>query len=52
VGLGHNGQRIPDGGRMVLFVSMGYEYVPGAKWQEFLHEQKQLLAERNKKHQK
>lgn len=47
VGLGHNGQR-SDGGRTVLFVNMGYEYIAGAKWQEFLEEQEKLLADRKK----
>jgi hypothetical protein len=46
VGLGHNGERT-GGGRMVLFVGCGYEYVPGAKWEAFLEEQKNLLEERN-----
>jgi hypothetical protein len=48
VGLGHNGQRLPDGGRTVLFVNMGTEYIAGAKWQEFLEEQEKLLADRKK----
>ncbi len=53
VGLGHNGQRLSDGGRTVLFVNMGYEYIAGAKWQEFLEEQEKLLADRKKRqHQK
>jgi hypothetical protein len=48
IGLGHNGQRLADGGRTVLFVNMGYEYIAGAKWQEFLAEQERLLGERKK----
>jgi hypothetical protein len=44
VGLGHNGQRLSDGGRSVLLVNLGYEYIPGPKWKEFLQEQEQLLA--------
>jgi hypothetical protein len=47
VGLGHNGQRLSDGGRFVLLVNMGYEYIPGPKWKEFLDEQEKLLAARN-----
>jgi hypothetical protein len=49
VGLGHNGQRLPDGGRMVLLVNLGYEHVEGAKWEAFLQEQEKLLAKRNRK---
>jgi hypothetical protein len=48
IGLGHNGQRLEDGGRFVIFVKNGIEYIPGAKWQEFLEEQKKLLAARKK----
>jgi hypothetical protein len=48
-GLGHNGQRLSDGGRMVLFVGRGLEYIPGEKWEAFLEEQKKLLGERNQK---
>jgi hypothetical protein len=49
VGLGHNGERLADGGRMVLFVSFRHEYIPGAKWEAFVEEQKKLLEERNRK---
>jgi hypothetical protein len=53
VGLGHNGQRLSDGGRTVLFVIMAYEYIEGANWEGFLQEQQRLLARRDKgKHQK
>ncbi|HBO44202.1 MAG TPA: hypothetical protein DD670_09770 [Planctomycetaceae bacterium] len=47
--LGHNGQRTADGGTAVLFVKLGYEYIPGSKWNEFLAEQEKLLAEHNEK---
>ena len=47
VGLGHNGERNPDGGRMVYFVGGNHEYIPGAKWEAFLEEQKALLEARN-----
>jgi hypothetical protein len=50
VGLGHNGERLSDGGRTVLFVNLGYEYIAGARWQEFLEEQEALLADRKSKH--
>jgi hypothetical protein len=49
VGLGHNGERISDGGRTVLRVNLGYEYIPGSEWERFLEEQKQLLAGRERK---
>jgi len=48
VGLGHNGERLSDGGRMVHFLGLGSEYIPGSKWQQFLEEQEKLLAERAK----
>jgi hypothetical protein len=48
VGLGHNGQRSSDGGRTVLFVNLGYEYIPGSEWSQFLAEQQQLQAERGR----
>jgi len=51
VGLGHNGQRNSDGGHTVLFVNMGYEYIEGSKWQEFLEEQERLLTDRKKRRQ-
>jgi hypothetical protein len=47
-GLGHNGQRLFDGGRTVFFVKGGPEYIEGAKWKAFLEEQKTLLASRKK----
>jgi hypothetical protein len=49
VGLGHNGERLLDGGRTVLFVNLHCEYIAGAKWQEFLEEQEKLLADRNRR---
>jgi hypothetical protein len=49
VGLGHNGERLLDGGRTVLFVNLRHEYIVGAKWQEFLEEQEKLLADRNRR---
>lgn len=48
IGLGHNGQRLSDGGRTVLLVNMGYEYIPGAQWGSFLGEQAELLAKHGK----
>ena len=46
VGLGHNGQRLSDGGHFVLFVGLRQEYIEGTKWEAFLEEQKKLLDER------
>ena len=40
---GHNGQR--TGSRWVLFANGEEEYIPLPKWDEFLTEQKRLLAE-------
>jgi len=49
VGLGHNGQRQSDDGHTVLFVSQRFEYIEGARWEEFLQEQTKLLEERNER---
>ena len=48
VGLGHHGER-SDGGHTVLFVNLGYKYIPGSEWQAFLTEQQDLITARNKK---
>lgn len=45
-GLGHNGQRLSDGGHIVMFVSGISEYIPATQWDEFLAEQKELFAQR------
>ena len=50
VGLGHFGKRMSDGGRVVLFVNLGYNYIPGSEWSKFLEEQERLLGERERKH--
>jgi hypothetical protein len=44
--LGHNGQRTKDGGRQVVFIGKGIEWVSGDKWPAFLSEQKALLEHR------
>ena len=49
VALGHDGQRMRDGGREVLFVSQWIEWIPGDKWEAFLEEQKELLSQRSEK---
>jgi hypothetical protein len=46
VGLGHNGQRNPDGGHVVQFVGLRSEYVSGADWEGFIRQQESLLKER------
>jgi hypothetical protein len=49
VGLGHNGERLSDGGRTVFFVDATHRYIAGCEWQEFLEEQYKLQAERKQK---
>jgi hypothetical protein len=43
-GLGHNGDRLPDGAHVVCFVGGNIEYVAGDHWEEFLAEQDRLRA--------
>jgi len=45
-GLGHNGQRLSQGGHIVMFVSGFTEYIPATEWDKFLAEQKVLFANR------
>ena len=46
-GLDHNGGRMTEGGHIVMFVAfMQREHIPEAKWDNFLEEQRKLLAER------
>ena len=45
--LGHNGQITKDGGRQVVFVGRGIEWITGSNWPSFLQEQKDLLAKRS-----
>jgi hypothetical protein len=45
--LGHNGQRTKDGGRQVVFIGRGIEWISGNKWPSFLQEQKALLEHRS-----
>jgi hypothetical protein len=44
-GLGHNGERNPDGGHTVFFVNLRSEYIPGSEWTSFLDNQQKLVAE-------
>lgn len=46
VGLGHNGQRLRDGGREVIFVDGDRRFVAGKDWDGFLKGQQDLLATR------
>ena len=41
-GLGHNGERLSDGGHIVTFVSGSREHVPAARWDAFLAQQRRL----------
>jgi hypothetical protein len=44
LGLGHNGERLSDGGHWVYFVGFSSEYVPESRWEAFLAEQERLWA--------
>ena len=46
VGLGHNGERLRNGGHSVWRVGCGEEIVPASEWPEFLAEQERLMAAR------
>jgi hypothetical protein len=48
-GLGHNGERLSEGGHIVTFVGGMSEYIPGERWDSFLEKQHKLLAEENAK---
>jgi hypothetical protein len=43
-GLGHNGQRLPSGGHEVITVDGYRGYITGTRWDEFIEQQRQLLA--------
>lgn len=45
--LDHNGERTKDGGRQVVFLGRGIEWVSGEKWPSFLEEQKELMKQRS-----
>jgi hypothetical protein len=38
------GRRLPEGRHFVSFISRPYQYIPAAKWDDFLEEQRKLLA--------
>jgi len=46
VGLGHNGQRLSEGGHKVFFVNGVSEYIPADRWEAFLDQQLKLYAAR------
>jgi hypothetical protein len=47
VGLGHNGQRLRDGGHSVVFVGGEFAVISAQEWPQFLEEQEKLLASRD-----
>jgi hypothetical protein len=49
VGLGHNGERLGGGDHYVHFVNGRNEFIEGAKWEDFLQEQRKLLKRRTEK---
>lgn len=49
VGLGHNGQRLPEGGHSVYFLNYEHRVVTDAEWPQFLEEQAKLLASRDER---
>jgi hypothetical protein len=48
VGLGHNGQRLPDGGHEVVFVDHSVKQLSGAEWRAVFAEQEKLRASKSK----
>ena len=44
VGLGHNGQRLPQGGHIVMLLDEERKYVPAHDWDLFIEAQRKLLA--------
>ncbi len=46
VGLGHNGQRLPNGGHSVCRLDGIEEVIPASEWRQFLDEQALLMANR------
>ena len=52
VGLGHNGERLKRGGHEVAFADGSGQVISGARWPEFLENQRQLLAKRDEQAKK
>jgi hypothetical protein len=46
VGLGHNGERVRNGGHAIIRADGMRDFVSGADWPKFLQEQRELLAHR------
>src|SRR5262245_30243678 len=46
VGLGHHGERMPEGGHNVYFVDGRHRWVSAEEWPTFLEEQEKLLPNR------
>jgi len=46
IGLGHNGERLPEGGHYVVFLTGYREYIPESEWPAFLEKQEELLRQR------
>jgi hypothetical protein len=44
--LGHNGQKTRDGGREIVFLGNGVQWISGNDWPAFLEQQEQLLQHR------
>ena len=47
VGLGHNGQRLKNGGHAIIRADGMRDFVSGTEWPKFLREQQELLAHRS-----
>jgi hypothetical protein len=46
IGLGHDGERLPDGGHSIWRLHGGEEVISGPEWPKFLEEQERLMAAR------
>jgi hypothetical protein len=46
VGLGHHGERMPEGGHNVCFIGGEHRWVSADEWPKFLEEQERLLLNR------
>ena len=46
IGLGHNGQRLPEGGHSVWYIQGSENVIPGSEWPQFLKQQEELMAAR------
>lgn len=47
-GLGHSGERLPEGGHHVMFVGGSRQHIPARDWDKFLAQQAALLAQRKR----